>query len=144
MCKDHLLEIIHLIPADLLFILETNGILIDDDYAKSLAAFPHIHVRVSLKGGTPTLFSQITARPPKYFDLQLRSLRALLKHKVSCHPAVMLDFLNSNDFKHLQTLLATISPSLVTDLEFETLIHYPTINSALKKKNIPLFQKIYF
>jgi len=144
LCKDHLLETIHLIPADLLFILEANGILIDDDYAKSLAVFHHIHIRVSLKGGTPALFSQITAHPPKYFDLQLRSLRVLLKNKVSYHPAVMLDFLNSDDFKRLQKLLAAISSPLVTDLEFENLIHYPAINSALKKKNISLFQKIYF
>jgi uncharacterized Fe-S cluster-containing radical SAM superfamily protein len=50
LCKDHLLKILNQIPTNLLFILETNGILIDEDYAKSLEAFPNIHVRVSLMG----------------------------------------------------------------------------------------------
>ncbi len=144
LCKDHLLKIINQIPTNLLFILETNGILLDENYVKSLAKFSNIHVRVSLKGGTPALFSQITDRPSEYFDLQLHSLMALLKHKVSCHPAVMLDFLNSNNLKYLQTILAAINPSLVTGLEFETMIHYPAIDSALRKKNILLYQNKYF
>ena len=144
LCKGHLLEIINQILTNLLFILETNGILIDEAYAQFLTKFSNIHVRVSPKGGTPALFSQLTARSQEYFGLQIRSLRTLLKHKISCHPAVMLDFLNSNDLKHLQTILASINPALVTDLEFETLIHYPAIDSELRKKNILLYQNKYF
>jgi hypothetical protein len=61
----------------------------------------------------------------------------------------MLDFLNSKDIKHLQTALAEINPSLITNLEFETLIHYPAIENALRKKKffcprINIFKAINF
>jgi len=50
--RSHLLQVLQLIPKEIQFILETNGILIghDPSYAKDLSRFPNLHVRVSLKG----------------------------------------------------------------------------------------------
>jgi uncharacterized Fe-S cluster-containing radical SAM superfamily protein len=50
--QSHLLQVLQLIPKEIRFILETNGILIghDPSYAKALARFPNLYCRVSLKG----------------------------------------------------------------------------------------------
>lgn len=52
MGKEHLLRLLELVSdTDYLFILESNGILIDADYAKRLSAFRNIHVRVNIPTG---------------------------------------------------------------------------------------------
>ena len=51
--KEHLFGLLELIEkTDFLFILESNGILIGDeeDNARRLAKYKHVHVRISLKG----------------------------------------------------------------------------------------------
>ena len=61
-CREHLIRVLELIPKDYLFILETNGILIggDETYAEELSRFPHLHVRVSIKGTCEEEFSSLT------------------------------------------------------------------------------------
>jgi len=60
--QSHLLKVLELIPKEIRFILETNGILIghDPSYAKGLSRFPHLYVRVSLKGACPEDFGRLT------------------------------------------------------------------------------------
>jgi uncharacterized Fe-S cluster-containing radical SAM superfamily protein len=56
LAREHLLELLRLLPQEeLLFILETNGILIgaDPSYAAELARFPNLYVRTS--PGLPAL-----------------------------------------------------------------------------------------
>ena len=57
LCRDHLLGLLEAFQeTDLrLFILETNGILLgaDSSYVRALSRFERVHVRVSLKAGTP-------------------------------------------------------------------------------------------
>ena len=57
--RDHLLEVLNLVPEDLLFILETNGIMIGHDrtYAEDLARHENMYVRVSFKGSNENEFS---------------------------------------------------------------------------------------
>jgi uncharacterized Fe-S cluster-containing radical SAM superfamily protein len=51
LAPDHLINLISLVEgAGYLFILETNGILIDRRLAERLARLGNVHVRVSLKG----------------------------------------------------------------------------------------------
>jgi uncharacterized Fe-S cluster-containing radical SAM superfamily protein len=71
--------------------LETNGILIGEerDYAKALAKFKNVHVRISLKGTDSEEFSTLTMASPNGFELQLQALRNLVREGVSCHPSVM-------------------------------------------------------
>ena len=56
--KEHLLKVIRFIgKTRLLFILETNGTLLDEAFVQELAKFRNLHVRVSLKGTNPEEFS---------------------------------------------------------------------------------------
>ena len=70
MCKDHLLQVLELVgTTDYLFMLETNGILLghDQNYSEELDRFRNnLHVRVSLKAGTPEGFQRRTGAAGKY------------------------------------------------------------------------------
>ena len=82
-CREHLIEVISLLPSPR-FILETNGILIDDQYVEALQ-FPNLHVRVSLKGANGEQFSRITGARPEFFERQLDALRYLIDGGVACN-----------------------------------------------------------
>jgi len=90
--KDHLLGLLELVEnINYLFILETNGLLITREYARELSKFKNIHVRVSLKAGTPEGFQKRTGALAEFYELPLRSIKNLLDNNVSMHVASMSD-----------------------------------------------------
>jgi uncharacterized Fe-S cluster-containing radical SAM superfamily protein len=136
--RPHLLKILKLIPWEIHFILETNGILIghDPSYAKDLSCFPHLYVRVSLKGASPEDFSRITQAKPEGFNYQLRALENLAEEGVDCFPAVISDFSSRGEIKRLRQRLKEIQPNF-EDFEKEELILYPFVLDHLQKASIP-------
>ena len=78
--RDHLIKVLELIPKNLLFILETNGILIgaDESYARDLARFNNLYVRVSLKACNQKGFSALTGAISRDFNFNCRPWRTLL------------------------------------------------------------------
>jgi len=125
-CKDHLLQLISLIPFDRLFILETNGILLDEEYIKDLSQFENIYVRVSLKGVDEKSFEKITAVDAKYFNNQLNALRLLKKYEIRHGAAIMVDFFSDQQIQNLG----------IPNLEYETLIKYDFVMKSLRKREI--------
>jgi len=72
LCKGHLLEVLGRIEGrGFLFILETNGILLgsDEGFARELAGYRDIHVRVSLKAGTAEGLEERTGAKGKFWEL---------------------------------------------------------------------------
>lgn len=138
--RDHLLSLLDLVEeaGRYTFILETNGILIGHDasYARDLAKYRCIHVRVSLKGASREEFTRLTGAIPEAFDLQLKALENLLKEGVPCHPAVMLSFSSKDSLKALTSKLRSIDPTLVEELEEEYVFMYPHVAERLKKAGI--------
>ncbi len=137
--RSHLLRLLELTDAEgLIFILETNGILIgaDKSYARALSQFERLHVRVSLKGASPREFSRLTGADPRAFELQLKALENLLDEGVSVHPAVMLSFSNKEDVKMLVERLREIDPLLVEELEEEYVFLYPHVVQKLKEEGV--------
>lgn len=136
-CREHLLQVISHVPKEFRFILETNGILLGHDisYAADLAAFPHLHVRVSLKGASEKEFSRLTGASPEAFVLQLTALRNLLTVGVSVHPAVMVSFSSDKNIKALRKRLARIAPRFA-DFEVEELVFYGDTAKRLQKAKI--------
>lgn len=138
LCKEHLLGILDLIPEDIHFILETNGIPIgyDDDYARALARHKNIHVRVSLKGTSEGEFSRLTGADPVGFELQLKALENLIRAGVSTHAAVMVSFSRPADIQALQERLARIAKEL-EEIEIEELVFFnPGVEERLRKAGI--------
>jgi len=125
-CKEHLLQLISLIPENILFVLETNGILLDENYIKSLSRFKHLYVRVSLKGVDETTFEIITGADGRFFKNQLEALDLLRKYGIEHRAAIMFDLFTERQIKSLG----------IADLEFETLYDYPFVMQGLKKRGI--------
>ena len=94
LCKGHLLEVLGRIEGrGFLFILETNGILLgsDEGFARELAGYRDIHVRVSLKAGTAEGFEERTEARGEFWELPFAAISRLLEAGVSFHVAAMTD-----------------------------------------------------
>lgn len=95
LCRDHLLGVLELVGTTrYLFMLETNGILLGHDpgYAKQLEQFKHnLHVRVSLKAGTPGGFQKRTGAVGKSYELPFLAVKNLAQTKLDFHVACMSD-----------------------------------------------------
>jgi uncharacterized Fe-S cluster-containing radical SAM superfamily protein len=135
--RSHLLKVLQLIPQEIHFILETNGILVghDPSYAKDLSRFPSLSVRVSLKGACPDDFTRLTGAKPEAFDLQLKALENLVEAGVDCFPAVMTNFSSPEETKKLRQRLRAIRPDFA-DFEEEELILYPFVLDHIQKANL--------
>jgi len=137
LARGHLLKVLDLIPSDLLFILETNGILIghDETYARELSRFKNLYARVSLKGTTEEEFSRLTGCAPQGFRLQLKAIENLYRAGVEVQPAVMVSFSSEDNIKALRKTLGRISPEL-SDTEIEEVVLYGDVEERLRKANI--------
>ena len=138
--RSHLLQVLQLIPKEIRFILETNGILIGHDasYAKDLSRFPNLYVRVSLKGASSDDFARLTGAKPEGFTLQLKALENLLEEGVDCFPAVMANFSSQDMIGKLRQTLKEIKPDFA-DFEEEELIYYPFVMDHLQKAGLKQF-----
>ena len=137
--RRHLFQLLdHLEGQQLLFILETNGILVGSDpaYAEDLSKHRFVHVRVSLKGCSENEFATLTDAKPEGFTLQLEALKNLLQAGVKCHPAVMSSFSTKESMQQLLERLKSISHRLARDLEFEELILYPKVKRKIERHGL--------
>ena len=137
--KRHLLQLLdHLKDQSVLFILETNGILIGNNsqYAEDLSKYPFLHARVSLKGCNEEEFTMLTDAKPEGFALQLKAFEILVHAGVKCHPAVMTSFSTRENLQSLVERLRGISSQLATELEVEELILYPKVKRKIEKYHL--------
>jgi len=135
--REHLIKVLELIPPDIHFILETNGILIGHDktYAEELARFDNLYVRISLKGTNEEEFSRLTGAEPTGFALQLQALENLHRFGVDTHPAVMVSFSLPENVQALRKQLAAIDGSF-EDMEIEELVLWGDVEERLRKARI--------
>ncbi len=142
LCFNHLLEVISNIPQEVIFILETNGILLgyDKNLVYRLAERKNVIIRVSLKGASPEEFYLLTKAEPAFFEYQLNSLKNLLDAGLEpgkdFYPAVMLSFSSEDNIKSLLNRLAEIHPQLVESIDPEYVILYPHVKELLKKMGL--------
>ena len=135
----HLLRAIDLL-AEYVFVVETNGILIDRQLARELAARPNAVVRVSLKGAAPEEFEKITMSPGAYFHRQLDAIRHLVENGMrpcrDVYPAAMLGFSTDENIKRLERALADIHPALSQCIDVEYVILYPHVVKLMKTRGL--------
>jgi uncharacterized Fe-S cluster-containing radical SAM superfamily protein len=135
--REHLFKLLELVDqTSYRFILESNGTLIDSEYAERLSEFKCLHVRISLKGTNREEFSMLTGAVPEAFDLQLRALKTLLDAGVPCHPAAMLSFSPEENLEELKSRLRRIDPGLADNLEEEYIFLYPHVVDRLSRAGI--------
>ena len=135
--REHLIQVLDRIPQDLLFILETNGILIgyDPSYARELSKFENLYVRVSLKGADKAEFTRLTGADPAGFELQIQALKNLVRLNVSVHPAVMVSFSSPENIKALRKRLMEIDKDF-KDFEAEELALYGRVEERLRRAGL--------
>jgi uncharacterized Fe-S cluster-containing radical SAM superfamily protein len=143
--KSHLLALLEKVESSpfRLFILETNGILLgaDADYARQIARFKKVHTRISLKAGTPRAFTRKTGATPESFELPFRGIENLLKAGASFHVAAMTAdprFVNKKERRSLIDRLASIHPTLVSNLEEEVVSPYHATVERLRHAGVRL------
>jgi len=154
--KRHLLELLELIERSNFkrFILETNGIILgyDRNYVKSLSQFRKVHVRISIKAGTPTDFTLKTGALPETFELPFRAIRYLKKEGIRFWVAAMSSdprFMTPFERVSLIGKLADIDPNLVLNLEEEMVVLFPqtikrlkAIGWDMKNNKLSILQKV--
>lgn len=125
LCKNHLLAVLPLIEESLFesFMLETNGVLFgaDADYARQVARFEKVHVRLSLKAATPEGFQKRTGARGMAVELPFQGIQHLLQAKASFHVAAMTDprLMPAAEREILISRLADLDMQLVENLEEE-------------------------
>ena len=137
LARDHLLQVLEQIPGDILFILETDGILIGHDptYARDLSGFENLHVPVSLKGASEAEFAKLTGAEPAGFELQIRALENLARSHVTAHPAAMVSFSTRESIKALRKRLKELDDNF-EDFEVEELALYGKVEKRLMKAGL--------
>jgi uncharacterized Fe-S cluster-containing radical SAM superfamily protein len=133
----HLMKVLELLPKDLLFILETNGILLghDPSYAQDLAKFVNLYVRVSLKGCNEAEFFALSGAAPDGFEFQVQALENLVRAGVKTHPAVMISFSTPDTIAELRKRLRTIDRGF-ENFEAEELAFYGDVEQRLEKAKL--------
>lgn len=131
--KNHLIKLLNNIDSNLLFILETNGILLGKDkkYITKLSQFNNLHVRVCLKGCNHEEFSLLTGAETG-FNYQLKSLEYLRDKGLSFNIAVVS---LKNDKKELYEKLKDMSLGKIM-IEEEKIKLYPQVEKRLKKEGL--------
>jgi uncharacterized Fe-S cluster-containing radical SAM superfamily protein len=138
--KEHLLALLDLVEDSKyrLFILETNGILfgVDKGYVKRVSKYGKVHVRVSLKAGTPEAFERKTGAKKDAFELPFKAIEHLLDSGASFHVAAMSAdprMMEKEERRRLFEKLIEIDPKLAKNLEEEVVDPYETALLRLRK-----------
>ena len=144
LCRNHLLGLLDFIErTDYLFILETNGILFgaDEGYVDKLTKYRNIHVRVSIKAGTPEGFQKRTGAIGSFYQLPFDAIKYLMKKKIPFHVAAMSDprLMPAEERKGMLKKLKEIGYE--DSLEEEICDPYPHTMYRLKEAGVTIFNK---
>lgn len=141
LCTSHLLRLLELVDTtNYLFILETNGTLLDAEYITALARFKNLHVRVSLKGTNAEEHSLLTGATGESFEHIIDAIALLLEHTIRFNVAAMLSFSPDKNITLLKERLRTIGSSVEDDFEEEYVFLYPHVVRRLKRAGLMLFR----
>lgn len=148
--KSHLLAVLRYVANSkyLLFILETNGVLLgyDKNFVEQLAEFKDkLYVRISFKAATSEGFTQRTGAIGKYYELPFKALKSLLDEGIYVRAAAMTDpkVMPDDERRTLINRLEEIDPAAnySTTLEEEQIDRYDTTIKRLKAFNDQNFAK---
>lgn len=135
--KKHLLNLLEILSKEkFLFILETNGTLLDKDFIKDLKIFKKLHIRISLKGSNGDDYLKLTGAIPETFDLIISNIENLSKENLKFNLALMSSFSSPKSLSILKENLGKISKKILENLEEEYVILYPLVKERLKEAGI--------
>ena len=142
--KQHLFELLELVDkSDFIYVLETNGMTIghDPEFAKELARFRNLHVRVSIKGTNKEEYVRLTGAMSSSYDLPYKALEHLMAAGVSCNVCLSISFSPPENIKKAEERLAEIRPGLLKSLEKEHITLFPKVLHRLR--NLDMMPRTY-
>ena len=137
--RQHLFELLALVDqSPYIFILETNGMTIghDEGFAKKLASFKNLHVRVSIKGTNPQEYFELTGARASSYELPFLALRHLIDAGVSVNACIMASFSTEDGIAQAKNRLEIMHPGILKSLEIERITLFPKVAERLAKKNL--------
>jgi len=139
LCKEHLLSLLSLIEEDIMFILETNGTLIDEKLAEELSRFSNLHVRVSIKACTPQKFKEVTNSTEDGFRMQIKAIENLFREKVSFHVSLVTHFCSEEE---VISLIHNLRRTFGVEVELERLELYEHVLREISKRGLKLINPL--
>jgi len=137
--RQHLFELLDLVDqSDYVYVLESNGMGIGNDpnFAKELARYKNLHVRISIKGTNPEEFHRLTGARASSYALPFKALEYLIKEKVSCNACLSLSFSTKRGFAEAKERLYEIHPGILKSLEKEYITLFPKVRERLLKESL--------
>ena len=131
--RKHLVELLENTPKNLLFILETNGLLlgVSRSYVQELTRFSNLHVRVCLKGCDEEEFRLLTGAE-KGFEYQIKALEYLRDERLSFNIALVS---TQKDKNRLFKRLIEMGLGCIM-IEEEEIKLYPSVRKRLEREGI--------
>ena len=137
--RQHLYELLDLVEqSEFVYILETNGMTLGDDpaFAKSLARYKNLHVRVSIKGCNPEEFHRLTGARASAYELPFKALQHLIDAGVSCNACVSVSFSDAAGIKSVEKKLETMHPGILKSLELERIKLFPKVQRRIQNEGL--------
>ena len=137
--RQHLYELLDLVEkSEYVYILETNGMTLgaDPEFARSLAKYKRLHVRVSLKGTSEEEYHELTGATPSSYRLPFLALGHLIDAGVSCNACVMVSFSSPEGVADVKRQLAEVHPGILKSLELEKITMFPKVAERLAKAGL--------
>lgn len=134
--RQHLFELLDLVEdSEFVYILETNGMTLgaEPEFAKQLARYKRLHVRVSIKGANAEEYHRLTGARPDSYDLPLKAMLNLITHGVSCNACVMASFSTTESLDAFLDRIREIHAGILKSLEIEAITLFPKVRERLKK-----------
>jgi len=119
LCREHLIRVLECLEDRMdgrVFVLETNGTLLNLETARMLRPFRgFLHVRVSLKGACEREFNMVTGA--EGFSLQVKALENLYREGVSCNAAIMAELTTVETLRRVRWIVKRANPKAWVELE---------------------------
>jgi uncharacterized Fe-S cluster-containing radical SAM superfamily protein len=137
--RGHLTQLLDLVEkSEFVYVLETNGMILgnDPEYARALAKYARLHVRVSIKGDNPEQYHELTGAHPDSYELPYKALGYLIEAGVSCNACLMASFSDDEGIKRVQRRLMEVHPGILKSLEIERITMFPKVAERLHAKDL--------
>ena len=108
----------------------------DEEYARALAKYKRLHVRVSIKGDCPEQYHELTGAHPDSYELPHIALRHLIDAGVSCNACLMASFSDEDGIAHVKKKLSDVHPGILKSLEIEKITLFPKVAKRLGEKGL--------
>lgn len=142
--KEHLIKTIELTTKKgLNFILETNGLYLDQNYIKELHKFrDNIYIYFSIKGINPKSFEIITQCNSELWYYQMKSLKRLVDSEFTIGINFMSDFYDEKLLKGFIQFLNLINDYLPFAIDIKSTSIFPHVRERLDKRQILMKNQI--